>query len=326
MSNMEDETLDPLDYKPYKGQFFNGRYTIIDKLGSGAFSTVWRCIDEETVSNVAIKIQKSMYSSILAAKTEVKILKNLSHKNIIKLIDKFIYYDLQPTTRKHYCLVYELCDSNLQELMTLYYEEEANDINFIKSTFKQILVGIAELHKHQIIHTDIKPENILMKGNVPKISDFGTSDYQYRIDSQIVGTRYYRSPEVILGCNLTIASDIWSLGILLFELMTGDILFNPKTYISWNINRDEDHLGQINELLGPIPKWMKNGKRGKKFFNKFGEFRHINQLLSSSLEGLLKNKYFIKDKLFIDLINKMLIIDPLKRITINECINHKWLN
>jgi serine/threonine protein kinase len=148
------------DYIPSTGQIFNNRYAVIDKLGSGAFSTVWRCLDNITNRMVALKIQKSSGSCTTAAKKEAKILGEIDHPNIIKLLSKFTYYDPQPTTVKYRCLVFELCDGDLYDLMV-------NKIKYkqIKEIIRDIMTGLSVIHARKIIHTDIKPENILLLGN-----------------------------------------------------------------------------------------------------------------------------------------------------------------
>lgn len=319
------------------GSILNDRYTVLNKLGEGTFSTVWHCKDEQNNIDVAIKFYKTeCYSDKLAAKMEYKLLDNLDHPNIISLLDKFIYYD---TLKKNYCLVYEICDCNLFDIMDLSQDNQIISIKKIDGNFiyyqidrifiidiiRNILEGLHELHSQRIIHTDIKPENILFKNNIAKIADFNTAEWEYTCDNNMVGTRYYRAPEVILGLNITTAYDIWSVGCLLFELITNDVLFYPHAYNSWKISRDEDHLALIVELLGPIPSWMLNGRRTNKFINLNGKFKNIKQLLPWNIEQVMNKKYKIDDPLLVDLLNKMLVIDPYKRSSAKQCLEHPFL-
>jgi serine/threonine protein kinase len=321
---MSFSSIESDDYVPAQEQIFNGRYTVLNQIGSGAFSTVWRCVDEETGYHVALKIQKTSLECELAAKAEAKLLAGINHPNVICLLDKFIYYNPLSTSRKHYCLVYELCECNLYELMDSCDFGQV-DREFTILIIRQILNGLVELHSRQIIHTDLKPENILLKGTTAKIADFSTADWQYCCDPAIVGTRHYRAPEVILGLNLTTTCDIWAVGCILFELLTGDILFYPHNYGSWNISRDEDHLAMMVELLGPISNWMLNGRRSHKFFKKNGQFKNLRHLLMWPIDKVMYEKYKINDPSLIDLLAKMLTIDPQQRLTAAECLQHPWL-
>ena len=321
---MSFSSVESDDYLPTKNQIINERYTILCKLGSGTFSTVWRCHDKIIDSDVALKIHKSSGSYARAAKNEADILKSIIHPNVIKLLDTFIYYDQQPTTAKYFCIAYELCNADLLKLI------ESNEFKplhpeFIRNTIKQLLCGLHELHLNRIIHTDLKPENILLCNDTAKITDFSTADYEYRICIDVVGTRYYRAPEGLLGLNLTTAMDIWSLGCILFELCTGDILFHPRRFPAWKISTTEDHLAMIIELLGPLPEWMKNGMFYTKYFKKSGKFKHIEKLMHWPLDKVLLNKYKIDDPLLVDLLEGMLNIDPNKRLTADQCLAHPWL-
>jgi serine/threonine-protein kinase SRPK1 len=320
------------------GKLLNNRYTVISELGEGTFSTVWRCNDEYNNIDVAVKIHKNENSCYkIAAKVEWELLSKIDHLNIIQLIDKFIYYDI---TGKHYCLVYELCDCDLYQIMkqsddnNLAKIKKANgnivfynfDKIFITGIIRNLLNGLIELHSHKIIHTDIKPENILIKNGIAKISDFSTADWEYTCNSDTVGTRHYRSPENILGLNLTTTSDIWAIGCILFELITNDVLFYPRNYKAWGISRDEDHLALIVELLGSIPSWMLNGFRSYKFIKKNGKFKNIKNMYPWPLNQILNKRYKINDDMLVNLLNSMLEIDPNKRATAQDCLNHPYLN
>ena len=316
----ECSSIESDDYLPKARQIFNNRYILLNKLGSGAFSTVWKCQDNVTDLIVALKIHKSSESCSYAAKREANILSKINHPNIIRLYDMFIHHDPQPTTIKYVCLVFELCDCDLSHFMINFTE-----YNSIKKIIRDILIALRELHKCKIIHTDLKPENILLNGDIAKITDFGTSDWEYRISQEIVGTRYFRAPEMIVKLNLTTAIDIWAVGCILFEMCTGDVLFHPHTYNNWSMTSTEDHIALIIELMGPFPKWMQNGIRGQYLFGKNGKLKNIKELLYWPLERVLFEKYKINDLELVELLNGMLAIDPNKRWSSEKCIDHNWL-
>ena len=123
-----------------------------------------------------------------------------------------------------------------------------------------------------------------------KIVDLGNACWTYKHFTEDIQTRQYRSPEVILGANYGPNADIWSLACIVFELLTGDLLFDPHAGKTWD--RDEDHLAMIAELLGGFPRKMTAvGKRSQDFFTRKGEFRHIHHLKFWSLREVLREKY-----------------------------------
>lgn len=329
------------DYEAAKGQHFN-EYIIEKKIGNGGFSSVWKVkkYTNNTDTAYALKIHKTGKVFGNAVQNEIFLLNGINHPNIITPVDKFKYYTNELTSRKHYCLVYDLCDYDL------YYLIKKNkfkplDKKYIKLIAKDILTGIHVLHEKKIIHSDVKPDNILFKDGIAKIADFSTADLEYKYDIGIIGTRNYRAPEVILGLNLSTKIDIWSIGCVLFELITGDLLFDPEKYPALNISRTENFLALMIELCGPIPIYMANGQYAHNYLNVpksilFMDFNndylsttiHIKKINKWPMAHILQTKYkyeFDEDnKCMIDLLDKMLTIDPNKRISAEECLNHKW--
>ena len=127
-----------------------------------------------------------------------------------------------------------------------------------------------------------------------KIVDLGNACWTHRHFTDDIQTRQYRSPEVILGATYDTSADIWSLACIVFELLTGDLLFDPHSGKTWD--RDEDHLAMIAELVGEFPRHMTStGKRCHQYFNKKGEFRNIHQLKFWPLRSVLREKYLFSD-------------------------------
>ncbi len=112
-----------------------------------------------------------------------------------------------------------------------------------------------------------------------KIADLGNACWIHKHFTDDVTTRQYRSPEVIVGCPYSTPIDIWSFACLIFELLTGDYLFDPKEDKDGRHTRDEDHLALMMELLGKMPQFLrKTGTKSKEYFDKKGELKHIKQL------------------------------------------------
>jgi len=160
-----------------------------------------------------------------------------------------------------------------------------------------------------------------------KIVDLGNACWVHKHFSDDIQTRQYRSPEVIVGCKYDTSADIWSLACMLFELMTGDLLFDPRSGDTYS--RDEDHLAQCVELLGKFPRRLAlTGRYSKEFFTKKGDLRHIQNLKYWGLEDVLSEKYGVPRKEareIADFIIPCLSMDPAKRATAEDCLNHPWL-
>lgn len=172
-----------------------------------------------------------------------------------------------------------------------------------------------EIDKHDIISV--------------KIADLGNACWCYRHFTDDIQTRQYRSPEVIVGGEWGTSTDIWSVGCLIFELITGDYLFEPTQGSSFG--KDDDHLLQIIELLGPIPRdVLINGYETKNFFNSdLVSLKKIRNLKPWSLLNVLQEKYkfSVKDSEEIsEFLTPMLELNPLKRADAGGMCNHPFLN
>jgi serine/threonine protein kinase len=147
------------------------------------------------------------------------------------------------------------------------------------------------------------------------ISDFGSildlNNYNNKLEIQ---TRYYRAPEIVLQCGFTQKCDIWSLGCTIYELLTGDILFDPEKDLKYD--RDFHHIYWYYEICGDIPKWMiEKSNRKKDFFNKNGKFL-VNKPELWNIREVIKEEKKLDDceyenfEKIINMIECMLNIDP----------------
>ncbi|KAJ1551668.1 serine/threonine protein kinase, CMGC group [Nowakowskiella sp. JEL0078] len=160
-----------------------------------------------------------------------------------------------------------------------------------------------------------------------KIADLGNAcwvDLHFTNDIQ---TRQYRAPEAILGANYDSSADMWSMGCMIFELLTGDYLFDPQTGAKYS--KDDDHIAQIIELLGPFPKSIAlGGKYSSEIFNRRGELRHIHKLRYWKLADVLKEKYHFSEE---DAKELSAFIMPMKfifiycRATAQQMLNNSWI-
>ncbi|XBW35871.1 hypothetical protein QEN19_001443 [Hanseniaspora menglaensis] len=160
-----------------------------------------------------------------------------------------------------------------------------------------------------------------------KIGDLGNGCWIDKHYTNSIQTREYRSPEAIVGYKWGASCDIWSVACLIFELATGDLLFDPnkgKTY-----TKDDDHIAQIIELLGKIPSRLKTrGKYSSDIFDEEGNLKHISQMRHWSLHDVLVEKYFfdkVEAQNLTDFLVPMLKTDPRERADAGGMVNHPWL-
>eukprot|EP00557_Chaetoceros_sp_GSL56_P002123 CAMPEP_0176500102 /NCGR_PEP_ID=MMETSP0200_2-20121128/13332_1 /TAXON_ID=947934 /ORGANISM="Chaetoceros sp., Strain GSL56" /LENGTH=1039 /DNA_ID=CAMNT_0017898667 /DNA_START=419 /DNA_END=3538 /DNA_ORIENTATION=- len=173
---------------------------------------------------------------------------------------------------------------------------------------------------------DLKDVNVLLASRAVVV-DLGNACWTDRHFSEDIQTRQYRAPEVLLGHKYDTSADIWSLGCMTFELLTGDLLFDPREGPDYD--RDEDHLAMFQELLGKIPKKMAcTGKYSKNYFDRKGNLKHIKQLKFWPIQDVLHEKYHFSIKEANEVAEFMLPLleyDTKQRATALQCLRHKWL-
>ncbi|KAL1064143.1 hypothetical protein V6Z11_D13G191700 [Gossypium hirsutum] len=248
------------------------RYIVKDVLGHGTFGQVAKCWVPETSSFVAVKIIKNQPAYYQQALVEVSILTTINKKydpedkhHIVRIYDYFVY-------QRHLCICFELLDTNLYELIKINHFRGLS-LSIVQLFSKQILRGLALLKDAGIIHCDLKPENILLCTSVKpaeiKIIDFGSACMEDRSVYSYIQSRYYRSPEVLLGYQYTTAIDMWSFGCIVAELFLGLPLFPGAS--------EFDLLRRMIRILGSQPPdyVLKEAKNTSKFFKCIGSTHDI---------------------------------------------------
>lgn len=161
-----------------------------------------------------------------------------------------------------------------------------------------------------------------------KIADLGNACWYDEHYTSSIQTREYRSPEVLLGAPWGCSADIWSAACLIFELITGDLLFEPDEGHSYT--KDDDHIAQIMELLGDIPPYLLvQGRYTRTFFNSRGKLRNISKLKHWPLTNVLHEKYGFslgESQDIADFLLPMLEMDPRRRADAGGLVNHPWLS
>ncbi|KPI87225.1 putative protein kinase [Leptomonas seymouri] len=326
------------------GKIVHSRYVLIQKLGWGEFSTVWLAYDTKhatlgrgaTQAFVAVKAAKCRSSVQEATHYEVSLLRYIEarlppHAAVTNIIDCF---DVQGDFGTHTCMVMPLCGPNLLSIIDRLKGQRgrrsADDLRLVKEILFSILVSLHELSVLNVMHTDIKPENVLccavdtkLMNSMEKFCSYNkdrshmistdefheamaqrTSDHlvclvdfglsalleppgsaakwtalcpnvrpfllaplmrckrnfnvtksgvMENLRGTLIQTREYRAPEVLLGLDFTCTTDVWSVGCMAFELITGNFLMDPKKKTRNAGEMDVEHLAMMMQLIGPLP-------------------------------------------------------------------------
>ncbi|HEY3543634.1 MAG TPA: Stk1 family PASTA domain-containing Ser/Thr kinase [Gaiellaceae bacterium] len=210
------------------GTLFDGRYTVVRKLGAGGMANVYLAEDQELGRRVAIKILNDRHANddqfVERFRREAKNAAALSHPNIVSI------YDRGEAEGTYYIAMEYVDGRSLKELIV---SRGPAPLTVAVEYARQILSALRFAHRHGIVHRDIKPHNALVdaEGRV-KVTDFGIAragTSQMTEAGSIVGTAQYLSPEQARGTNVDQRSDVYSLGIVLYELLTGSVPFNGDT-------------------------------------------------------------------------------------------------
>jgi beta-lactam-binding protein with PASTA domain/serine/threonine protein kinase len=238
---------------------FDDRYRILRKLGSGGMANVYLAEDEDLGRRVAIKILNERYAEddlfIERFRREAKSAAGLSHPNIVSI------YDRGEAEGTYYIAMEVIEGRSLKELILT---RGALPIGTAISYAKQLLEAVGFAHRHGIIHRDIKPHNVLVsadqqaKANEPrlKVTDFGIarqSASQMTEAGSIMGTAQYLSPEQARGAPVTAASDLYSAGIVLYEMLTGKVPFTGDSAIEIAMKHVNDVPAAPSSLRPEIP-------------------------------------------------------------------------
>lgn len=199
------------------------RFEILKIIGKGSFGQVVKAFDHMLGQLVALKIVRNEKRFARQALEEIRILEHLRQEdtdnshNVVHLLEHF-------TFRNHMCMTFELLSFNLYELIKK-NKFHGFSLQLVRKFAHAILQCLDLLYRNRIIHCDLKPENILLKQTGRsgiKVIDFGSSCYEHQKVYNYVQSRFYRAPEVILGSSYGLSIDMWSLGCILCELVTGN--------------------------------------------------------------------------------------------------------
>mmetsp|Transcript_29600 Transcript_29600/g.52846 ORF Transcript_29600/g.52846 Transcript_29600/m.52846 type:complete len:514 (-) Transcript_29600:848-2389(-) len=304
-----------------------GRYLVHCLIGKGAFGKVIEAFDRQSGEKVAIKIIKLREQFPLQARNEINTLSLLKRVDRIKgftvrMLDHF-------TEKGHTCIVFEFLSKTLYDLLRENHFRGL-PLSLVRIFAWQLLQTLTLLSRHdvQVIHCDLKPENIMLKSPDLvgiKVVDFGNSCRIGQRMYKYVQSRYYRAPEVLLELSYGPAIDMWSLGCILVELYIGRPLFCGSS--------KADQVAKITEMLGMPPAQMLwASPKANKFFTLDNTLTyHLKESTTrTSLRDIIRlsriGDQTAEFENFIDLVQLMLRYEPAKRITAVNALSHKFFD
>jgi len=292
-------------------------YQILEVVGEGAYGIVCSAIHKPTNQKVAIKKIEPFERSMLCLRTlrELKLLKHFNHENIISIlaIQRPINFNLF----NEIYLIQELMETDLHRVIKT---QKLSD-DHIQYFIYQTLRALKTMHLANVLHRDLKPSNLLLNSNCDlKICDFGlarsiaSSEDNFGFMTEYVATRWYRAPEIMLTFQeYTTAIDVWSVGCILAEMLVGRPLFPGRDY--------HNQLWLIIEVLGtPNMEDYYNIKlkRAREYIRSLPFVKKVPFANLFNSEAI--------NPLAIDLLENLLVFNPAKRITVDNALNHPYLN
>ena len=247
------ETLETPTEELTRGTTFANRYEIIEELGKGGMGKVYRVEDKKIKEEVALKLIKSEIASdkktIERFSNELKMARKIAHRNVCKM------YDLGEEKGIHYITMEYVPGEDLKRLTRKVGQFSAGKTIFIA---KQVCEGLAEAHRLGVVHRDLKPQNIMVdeEGNA-RIMDFGIArsleEKGITGAGVIIGTPEYMSPEQVEGKETDQRSDIYSLGVILYEMVTGRVPFEGDTPFTIGVKHKSEIPKDPRELNAQLP-------------------------------------------------------------------------
>ncbi|KAJ2455767.1 serine threonine protein kinase CMGC group [Coemansia sp. RSA 2336] len=345
-----DASCDDRDghYIVVPGREFTPRFKIRRLLGQGTFGKVMECEDNSTGRLVAIKVIRAVPKYRDAAKIEIRVLQTLQRSdpgNMYQCMHVNETFD----HRNHVCMVFDLLGPSVFDFLK---ENEFRpfSLHHVQLFAEQLLRSVAFLHSLNLVHTDLKPENILLESGdydvVPfgssqtvktrmlrstkiRLIDFGSATFNNEYHSQVVSTRHYRAPEIILNLGWSFPCDMWSIGCIILELLTGEALFQTHD--------NNEHLAMMEVVVGRAPTHITRTVAPDlraKFFRADGTARYpapeqarqssrglrsmrpLSQLVNPATNPIYANLH--------DLLFRLLQYDPQARITAKEACEHPF--
>ena len=291
------------------------KYEVLGIVGEGAYGIVYKCLNKETNKYVAVKKFKETHDKLVqkTMKRELAMLQLLRHENVVEFQESFV-------SKGNFFLVFEYVEKNLLEVL----EESPHGLSpkLIRSLVYQMCKAVSYLHKNNMIHRDVKPENLLIDENFNlKLCDFGfarkvkLNKNNNNIDTMTdyVATRWYRSPELLLSGGIYGPEvDYWAIGCIMGELADSNPMFPGEDEV--------DQLDCIIKILGNLPENLVNMYYENPIYNGKDLFK------IKKPETLEKRYMGILSPTAIDFMKGLLELDPTKRLSGDNVFKHKYFS
>jgi len=299
----------------YFSIFMKNKYEVLGIVGEGAYGIVYKCLNKETNKYVAVKKFKETQDKLVqkTMKRELAMLQMLHHENVVEFQESFV-------SKGNFFLVFEYVEKNLLEVL----EESPHGLSpkLIRSLVYQMCKAVDYLHKNNMIHRDVKPENLLIDEKLNlKLCDFGfarkvkLNKNNNNVDTMTdyVATRWYRSPELLLSGGIYGPEvDYWAIGCIMGELADGNPMFPGEDEV--------DQLDCIIKILGNLPENLINMYYENQIYNG-------KELLKVKKPETLEKRYLgILSPTAIDFMKGLLELDPSKRLSGENVFKHKYFS
>ncbi|EDO47304.1 predicted protein [Nematostella vectensis] len=329
-------------YRVRIGELLDKRYNVYGFSGSGVFSNVVRARDQARGSQeVVVKIIRNNEMMHKTGLKELEFLKKLNDADpddkyhCLRLYRHFFH-------KNHLCLVFESLHMNLREVLRKYGQNVGLHIKAVRSYSQQLFLALKLMKRTGILHADIKPDNILVNDSklMVKLCDFGSALATGGCDiTPYLVSRFYRAPEIIIGSKYDYPIDLWSVGCTIYELHTGKIMFPGKS--------NNEMLKLMMDYKGKMPnKMIRRGLLKERHFDDSCNFLYYevdkitqrekttvlsainpNKDVMESLFGYhkLNDEHKRKVNQLKDLLDKILMLDPSKRLSLNQALTHPFI-
>ena len=333
------------------GDFITPRYQICEMLGQGTFGKVVRCYDHQQRRAVAIKVIRAIQKYRDASRIEIRVLRCIREHDptgqhlCVRFFETLDFHN-------HVCIVSELLSRSVFDFLkdNEFQPFPCRDIWLFA---RQILRSVTFLHDLSLVHTDLKPENVLLvdssfdtvatsrrppsrlrrvlRNADIRLIDFGSATFNDEYHSGIVSTRHYRAPEVILGMGWSFPCDVWSIGCILVEFFTGDALFQTHD--------DLEHLAMMERVLGRLPDdYRRKAETYMPDYFVNGQINYPNAYTHKKsrryVQAMKRLEYIVRgpsayakhNELFLSLLHGLLEYDTSKRLTAREASRHPYFD
>jgi len=276
-----------------KGQKINDRYQIIKNIGEGGMANVYLAYDTILDRNVAVKVLRGDLASdekfVRRFQREALSASNLSHQNIVEV------YDVGEDDGQYYIVMEYIEGRHLKQLLK---KREKLTLTEVIDIMLQVTEGMAQAHDSYIIHRDIKPQNIMILENgLVKVTDFGIATAlngtQLTQTNSVMGSVHYLPPEQAEGRGATIRSDVYSMGILMYELLTGELPFKGDNAVEIALKHLKEPVPNVKTILPNIPQAVENAiirSTAKNPDNRYADAREMYEDLKTVLDESRANE------------------------------------